>query len=350
MNKIFIIFISVLLLFGCGEKKEKNTDSGKTNNTSASSAENLKNAPVENIDGLVLIKYKFEKGKTYNYKMTTVSEDNQSIHVRDTVLNQIVHQNIVYKISFEPKNIDADSVTELNCNVTSVRLDADANGQTFSYESGNTVDSASQIRYAQYAALVNNPFGVRVSKQGEILELFRVDKIVNKYLTIKGYADSVTSAEKEAMRKDISESSLKPLITQIIRKFPDHTVGKDSTWSIKQQPEPFMIFTLNNTTTFKLSNLQKQNDNKLAVIDASMDSKVTGKTTSTQRGVSYKFKKPTASGNGQFHFNITDGVMQSAKTHTEMNIEFSMEANTPQGKQKGSRSENVKNTYEIERL
>ncbi len=143
--------------------------------------------------------------------MTSVSEDNQSIHVRDTVLNQVVHQNIVYMISFEPKEIDADSVTELNCNVSSVKLNADANGQSFSYESGTSVDSASQNRYAQYAALVNNPFGVRVSKEGEVLEIFRVDKIVNKYLTIKGYADSVTSAEKESMRKDIAEGSLKPL-------------------------------------------------------------------------------------------------------------------------------------------
>ena len=229
MNKILVLCLSALILFGCSEKKEKNAASDNTKNTSVSNAEKLKNAPVENIDGLVLIKYKFEKGKTYNYKMTAVSEDNQSIHVKDTVLNQIVHQNIVYMLSFEPKDIDADSVTELNCNVTSVKLDADANGQTFSYESGTTVDSASQNRYAQYASLVNNPFGVRVSKQGEVVEIFRVDKIVNKYLTIKGYADSVTSTEKEAMRKDIAEGSLKPLITQMIRKFPAHSIGKDST-------------------------------------------------------------------------------------------------------------------------
>ncbi len=85
-------------------------------------------------------------------------------------------------------------------------------------------------------------------------------------------------------------------MTQMIRKFPDHSVGKDSTWSVKQQPEPFMIFTINNTTTFKVTNLQKQNDNKLAVIDASMNSNVTGKTTSTQQGVRYNFKKPKAVG------------------------------------------------------
>ncbi len=350
MKKIIVIFISAIILFGCGEKKEQKSAAENGKNNFGLSSAKIKSAPAENIDGTYLMHYNFEKGKTYKYKMTAVSEDNQSIHVKDTVLNQNVNQNITYLISFEPKEIDSDSVTELSCNITSIQLDADANGQKFNYESNTSLDSTSQNRYAQYACLVNNPFGVRVSKQGEVLEVFRVDKIVNKFLTIKGYADSVTTAEKDAMRKDMAEGSLKPLINQLIRKFPDHPVGKDSTWSVKQQPEPFMIFTLNNTTTFKITNLQKQNENKLAVIDANMNSNVTGKTTSSQRGVDYKFKKPKAAGNGQFYFNITDGVIQHAKTYTEMNIEFSMEASTPQGKQKGSRSETVKNTYTIERM
>ena len=60
MNKVFIIIISVFILFGCSEKKEQKSTSDKANN--ASEAEVLKNAPVENIDGAFLLKYKFEKG------------------------------------------------------------------------------------------------------------------------------------------------------------------------------------------------------------------------------------------------------------------------------------------------
>ncbi len=350
MKKILVLFMSAILFFGCGKNKEQQSAEGNTSDKTELDSAGIKAAPVENLSGTYVINYKFEKGKMYKYKMTAVSEDNQTIHAMDTVLNQNVQQNIIYTISFEPKDIDADGVTEINCNVLSVNLDADANGQKFNYESGTSTDSTSQLRYAQYASLVNNPFGIRVSKQGEVLEIFRVDKIVNKFLTIKGYADSVSSAEKEALRKDMAEGALKPLITQMIRKFPDHPVGKDSTWSVAQQPEPFMIFTLNNTTTFKITNLQKQNENNLAIIDANMNSNVTGKTTANQKGVDYKFKKPKAVGNGQFYFNMTDGVMQHAKTYTEMNIEFSMETNTPNGKQKGSRSETVKNTYLIERM
>ena len=351
MKKIFVLFISAIIFFGCGQKKEEEKPTTEiTKNKYEFDSSDIKTTPVENVNGSFLMKYKFEKGKTYNYRMTAISEDNQTIHTMDTVLNQNVNQNITYLISFEPKEIDSDSVTELSCSVTSVKLDADANGQKFNYESGTSMDSASQNRYAQYASLIDNPFGIRVNKYGEVLEIFRVDKIVNKFLTIKGYADSVSSAEKEGLRKDMSEGALKPLVTQLIRKFPDHPVGKDSTWSVVQQPMPFMIFTLNNTNTYKIINLEKLNDSKLAVIDAGMNSKVTGKTTATERGVDYTFKKPTAVGSGKIYFNINDGLMQKAKTYTEMNVEFSMEMNSPKGKQKGSRSEKVKNTYIVERL
>ena len=351
MKKLFVLFISAILFFGCGEKKqeEKPTVENSKNKYEFDSSD-IKTTPVTDVSGSFLMKYKFEKGKTYNYRMTAISEDNQTVHTMDTVLNQKVQQNITYLISFDSKEVDSDSITELNCNVTSVKLDASANGQQFNYESGTSTDSVSQVRYAQYASLVNNPFGIRVNKHGEVLEIFRVDKIVNKFLDIKGYADSVSSAEKEALRKDMADGALKPLVTQLIRKFPDHPVGKDSTWSVTQQPMPFMIFTLNNTNTYKILNMENLNEDKLAVIDAGMKSNVIGKTTTTERGVDYKFKKPTAVGSGKIYFNISDGLMQKAKTYTEMNVEFSMEMNSPQGKQKGSRSEKVKNTYIVERL
>ncbi len=350
MKYLLALLISVFILIGCGDKKEEKPVAENNKDQYAFDSSDIKTTPLESSGETFLMQYKFEKGKVYKYRMTAISEDDQKITAMDTILNQRVHQNITYLISFEPKDIDADEVTELSCNIYSIKLDADANGQKFKYESGSSTDSASQIQFAQYASLVNNPFGVRVNKLGEIIEVFRVDKIVNKFLTIKGVADSVSSAEKEGLRKDMAEGALKPLLSQMIRKFPDHALGEDSSWSVKQQPEPFMVFTLNNTSTFKIANLEKFEDSKLAVIEAGMNSTVTGKTTTTDRGVNYTFKKPKADGSGKIYFNITDGVVQKSKTYTQMNIEFSMEADSPQGKQKGMKSETVKNTYIIERM
>ncbi len=218
------------------------------------------------------------------------------------------------------------------------------------YESGVTPDSIVKQGFAEYDALVNNEFDIRVSKYGEIHDIFRVDNIINKYLNTKGLADSASSTEKDQLKMEIIERVLKPLVIQIFRQLPKKTIAVDSTWSFSQPPAQLIVFRSQNTTTYKLKNLEKSGDDKLAVIVAGLITKVSGNNTMTKDGVVYSFKKPVTNAGGKIYFNLSQGLIQKSKTSTTINLSYSMEMQTPKGKQKGNRDEITSTTNIVELL
>ncbi len=347
--KFYIISIFVLLLLiGCSEKKE-NTSDYTAKNKYAFDTTDLKTTTLKNAASSLNFKYKFEQGTKYSYRISTISEDMQSIKT-DTAIEQNVKQNVIYLFDFEPAVVDKEGTLELTCNISSIKLDASSNDQKFSYNSDDKKDSAQTARYSEYESMVKNNFSVRISGNGEVLEIFRVDKILNKYLEIKGYTDSVSAQQKTMIREDLISGVLKPLVTQIFREMPAKSVPSDTFWTVPQNPQRFMIYQISNTNVYKVASLEDLKGDTLVKLNAALDTKISGESKVTDRGVTYQFQKPATSAEGIIYFNLTDGMIQKSKTSTTIDIFYTMEANTPQGKQKGSRKETIKNINVVERL
>jgi hypothetical protein len=249
-----------------------------------------------------------------------------------------------------PAEIDQDGIMEVNVVVNSARVDAEANGKKFTYESGTVKDSSDRVKFAEYECLINNAFSLRVSRTGEILEIFRADKIANKFLALKGYADSVSADQKTAIRKNMVDGLLKPLMNQIFRIVPNHNIAKDSSWSYQQPATQMMVFNVQSTSVFKIINLEKYNDDKVAEISGSMNTVVSGNNKAVNQGISYNFSKPVTNAGGKIYFDITKGCIIKAKTFTNIQSHVTMEGQTPKGIQKGDRNETIDNTYIVEML
>ena len=348
-------FIIVLLLFttlvSCGEKNNETAGNEQKDKNVVATSE-IKTTPVFEPGKSYDLNYNLEKNKTYKYRITTISSDHQKIITADTTLNETINQSAVYLAGLSLKDIDKDSILEINCNVSSVKLNIQQmpSQNSISYESGVTPDSVVKLRFAEYDALINNEFSIRISKFGEVSDIFRVDNILNKYLDLKGAADSVTATQKDQLRMGIIESVLKPLVIQIFRQLPKQAVAVDSSWSFSQPPAPLVVYRSENTTTYKLTGLEKAGDDKLAVIQAGLVTKITGDNTLTKNGVVYHFNKPQTQAGGQVYFNLSRGVIQKSKTSTKITLSFSMEMQTPKGKQKGNREEETTTTNTVELL
>ena len=341
MKKLISIFVIALFIFGCGEKKEDKKVEQKDKYTFDTS--DVKTTPVENPDQSFLLRYTPEKDKKYHYRITTLASDNQTIEA-DTIMTQKMKQSVVYLLDMELKNVDNDSTMEFNCNFNSIKVDADVNGKKFNYQSGVTPDSLSKKQFSDYVAILNSPFSVRVSKLGEILEIFRADKIVSAYIDMKGLKDSLNATQKESVRQNLIDAGLKPLLLLVFRKVPQQTVAKDSTWAFQQPESQFMIYKINSTAKYKVADLEQLDGNKLATINAGIDTKVTGNDKITERGVTYNFTKPESKARGKIFFNISKGLIQKSRTKTELKVHYTMEMQGPRGLQKGSKSEVIVNT------
>jgi hypothetical protein len=347
---IITILMSALLFVSCQQKKNEENQKKEIELTSTfdSSALKTTQAAVDK-NQLFLLKYKFIPGASFRYRMSVISHNEQSIHA-DTNMTSILDQTLIYIINFKTLSLDEDSVAELLCTFTSVNLKANVNGKEINYQSGLNMDSTEKSKFAEYEALVNNPFNIRVGKNGTLVEVYKTDKIMNRYLSLRGLEDSLTTQDKVLFKEDMSNRSIKPLLVQIVREVPDHKIGLDSTWSYKRESLPILVFKIDYTNVYKIEKLEMLNNDMIAVINGNVQTKITGEKTYSEKGVNYQFDQPITSAAGTIYFNIDRGLVQKSRTETRMQNSYRMEMMTPQGNKKGSATEKTSNINVLELL
>jgi hypothetical protein len=151
-------------------------------------------------------------------------------------------------------------------------------------------------------------------------------------------------------QQDMTNRSVKPLLAQIFREVPSHKMGEDSTWSYKRESLPVVVFKVDYENLYTVEKLEMYGDEKLAVIEGTIITKVTGNQTYTEKGINYKFEKPKSTAGGKIYFNLDKGLIQKSRTQTKMENSYSMEMPTPQGVKKANASEVTSNVNVIELL
>ena len=347
MKYLFLFIITISFLFaGCSKKEEKPLTN---KNQFATDTSEIKTIPVSNPYEPFSLKYTFEKGKKYQYRISSLTSDIETMKT-DSTKTQNFKQNSVYILELSALETDQEGTIELSAVISSIKIEAWVDGEKITYESGTVKDSTEKIKYSQYEALVKNPFSIRVSKIGEILEIMRVDKIVNKFSEINVKASAMNSEQKASLKTNFINGILRPLFIQIFRQIPGHSIAKDSTWSITQPPVEAMVFKLETKNIYKISSLEKFGDDKIAIIDGSIKTIITGNNKAVNQGVSYDFTKPVITASGKIYFNINKGIIIKSKVNTKTIMHFTMEAPSPKGTERGERWGTTENIYIAELL
>ena len=351
MKYVFTLLVLFVTLFiACKQNKTDEVQKSTEEIASTFDSTALPTTKVEmDEDQSFYLKYNFKPGESFKYRMTAISQNEQNIEA-DTSMTANMDQTLIYVINFKTLSLDKDSVAELQCTFVSVNLKANVNGNEVSYQSGSLIDSTEKVKFAEYESFLNNPFNIRVGKNGELIEIYKTDKIMNRFLSLRGLADSLTAQDKAMFKEDISNRSIKPLLVQILREVPEYKLAKDSTWSYKRESSPIMIFQVDYTNLYKIEKLEMLGDDRIALIDGVVQTKVTGKQTYSERGINYQFDKPITSAGGKIYFNLNKGLIQKSRTQTRMETSYRMEMPTPQGTKKGSAREIISNTNVLELL
>lgn len=309
MKRALLFLLIVALFVSCGSNDKKESTKPE----------------VEDVGGKTFdLAYKFKAGDKFSYKMKTVSGQGQEMKtdsVRKTELNQTVN----YKFDFEVREVDNDKNTEFSVILSEISVDVSANGKKFQYTGGKKLNDDEKKNFIEYEAMYKVPFGIRVNKIGEIVEVFKTSKIVDNIIELQGLKDSVKNEDKQHYLVNMNETAIKPLLQQFFRRLPEKKIGKDSTWTFSY-PSALMVYKLNNTTIYTVRNFLKQDDELLANIDLSLSTSYEGKNKVTERGVNYTFSEPKISGSGNILFNVDKGILQKAETNTKLELNLLMQA------------------------
>lgn len=349
MKLLLSFFLLILFISGCSEKKEEKNNELMGENIYTVDTTDIKTIPAEDPGKNFLMRYKFKLNEEYKYRILIKTDTKQTIKA-DTTITQDLNQETIYLVNFKAKEFDQDSIYDITCTFSSIKLDANADGELHSYQSGLTKDSTELLKFANFEALVNNPFNIRIDNSGNILEIYKTDKIISRFLDLQNLKDSVSTEDKNYLKEQISQGAIKPIISQIFRKLPDKMVAKDSVWTISQPSTQYLVFQVSSNNIYKVNSLEEFNDDDIAVIDAKLDSKATGETKLTEQGVNYEFNKPVSEAEGKIYFNIEKGNVLKAKVKSRISVFYTMEGDTPMGKQKGSRSDIMEYTNIVELL
>ena len=155
--KKLIIFSLFIFLISCSQKEEKK--STQTLNDVKKIDQELLDSPKADS---FLLKYRFKKNEKLQYRITTISENNQMIE-GDTVISTLTNQNVKYLIDLSIRNIDDDGNAIINLTINSIISEGTINGEKIQYDSKYIFSTQERKIFAQYEAVKNKTFSVKSS-------------------------------------------------------------------------------------------------------------------------------------------------------------------------------------------
>jgi len=355
MQKHVLILLTIifsLTIIKCSSETENKKEEEKLNAAVKEfDSTDLQTTKIDVITGNdnFSLAYNFKEGESFSYRLTTLSHSKR-ITKTDTTMSNILDQKIIRIIKFNTISVENDSIAEVKCNVTNISVEADVNDKKMTYESGSILDSTEAGRFIEHEGLINNPFHFRITKYGEVLDVFKVDNLMDRYVELSGMKDSEKIEELTTLKNNIMNNLLKPLLGQIFREVPAQQIEIESTWDKVMDPSPVLIFNIQFTNHYKVTDLEMLNNDRIAIINGIATATFEGETTHTSKGINYLFQKPVSTAHAKVFFNINKGMVQKSKTKTLLELSFTMEMPSPQGMMKGVSSEVVANNNILELL
>lgn len=326
MKHVFIAMLAIVLVFTGCRKKE---DAKLAQQVPSVDTTEVKTTPVsENLSNFNLT-YVPQKGKEYIYLLTSIGHDVAHI-AADTAIENSVQSKVTYKISITATDIEEDGTFSVNIKFLGISLEAKSDKEKVTYESGQKLDSASKSKFFQYEALVGNQFGARIKNTGEILELFKTDKIVQKL--IDGgpkLREPLTPQQKAEIKGNVEQSLLNPSLQQIFRKLSDGKVSANSTWNIEQDFPINQIISFHTNQIFTVKGFELYNNQKVARID--ITAQTTPQINPEAKKQNIVVEKSTLDGSGKLFFDTDKKVLTYAKTRLAIDTKIAGKAKTKKG-------------------
>jgi len=342
---VFGLFLT-LAFFGC-ENKDTTPENTEENFSLKEDTTSLKTEALtpDAVKDIVL-EYKLKKGDKFTYRVSAYSSEVATVKGPQT-MSQSISEERTYIIETEVKEVESDKSLDISFLIKSIKVDAIVDGNKISYLSGSKIDFADIKKFAEYEGLYKNSFGARLTSSGEIIELYKLDKIVNKMLEITGLKDSISLEEKKQIKQQLDMGSLRLIVSQIFRKLTTDKVSVNSEWSTPQPTVDIQLLKLDNSYKFKINAFEKFDDDILAVINAGVESKFTINPDAKKAG--FDVQKPQFNAQGKIYFNTTRNLIQKSVSQIDFDFMVSGPVPTPTGTIKASRyqKKSSRNTVEL---
>lgn len=312
--KRLITLLTIISLFSLGcknetEKKEPVSEAKIIDTT------NIK--PIKIQDNISII-YDLNKNSNLKFKLSTYQKSTQIIQL-DTVVSGYVEQKVDYIVDVKIKEKESNGNLTIDFFVEKVKADIKSStGESLNYDSDNPpTDSLKKLQTKTFDVIAKSNFSARISPTGDVLDIYRVDSIIDKLVADAPRKPS--TEERFQITNDVSQGLLRPLIQQIFRNVTDKKLNVDSTWT-QTYPTQLSVFDIENTATYKVTKIFESEGKRLVEIEGSLKINAKGKQDHTEGNISYKFYKPKVSGISKAYFDLDKKCFRSSSADVTFEV------------------------------
>ena len=319
----YILLFSGIIINGCGNKNEQQGEKTKTESKSGGSNSDLVVKDDKGTKVTLLVKPK--KGDIFKYKMNalTTSKEKSPMSGNKEITSS---QDINYFYTEEVNDVASTGIITYRINFDSITITSTVSSADSSMKvnyNSNIKDSIySKPDFIQYNSIMHEDFYARVSPQGEITEIYGLEKVYENMF--KSLGDTLNASQKESLKSSFGKEAIQSVLQQQFQIFPETPVYKDSTWNRTYETQ-LMIFPVKNVLNYKLNDITEANNQFTAKIGADLSVDFIQKEIKEDK-MSYKVEDAKTGGKGVIEFNLSKGCVTSKQTNTNIEISLKISA------------------------
>jgi hypothetical protein len=277
-KNLFPVFLLFILASACNnDKKEKDSTTQTATGDSTVAEEKLPSLEKEFADTLdvkpvkesVLLKFNFQKGKTYNYNMNFDVAQKKGEQSRTTTMKW----NYDMQVVDEKGNIKTIKTTYKR-----IEMAMDMGTQKMEFSSEKKVDAYDfmQLPSKMFGIIKGKSFTMQVNDKGEVLSVSGFDKIGDAVINESGFPEEMKPMLQQNFKKQFNDDVVKQMFSQTFQIFPNRPVTIGDHWKINST---IAALKQEATTTFTVKNIK---DNRVFISGISKMKSTDGTSKSTQ--------------------------------------------------------------------
>jgi len=238
-KSLFVVFAAILVFISCnGNKKEKKSedklvDSPVNRDTSLNTVTSptierefsdsiTANKPLK--DESVLLKFNFQKGKTYNYLMSFEVSQKKGDQSRGSTMKWN------YDMQVEDEK---DGLKTIKTTYKRIAMEVDMpNGQKMEFSSEKEVDAMDfmQLPSKMFGVIKGKSFLMQVNEKGEVVSVTGFDKIGEAVINETNFPEEMKPMLRQNFQKQFNDDAVKQMFSQSFEIFPNKKVKIGDDW------------------------------------------------------------------------------------------------------------------------
>ncbi|WP_017413795.1 DUF6263 family protein [Clostridium tunisiense] len=266
--------------------------------------------------------FNVKQGEKYKVQQSIEQKIVQTLEAQSLESNQNIKMGYTYDVTA----VDDKGVATITTTFDSVSVTITGNGENLQYDSTKTENSNDPLATV-YGGIIGKSLTMRIDKQGNVLELQGVDKLMGDLINNLNIENPQEKQQiLKALEQNFGDEALKESFSKVTKVYPPASTKVGDSWEDTQTLNMGYPITISNKYTLK----EEQGD--FLTIDMNSDIKTSSAEPMDMMGIRARYDL-SGSQTGSFKLNKNSGIAESGNSTQKMagSIVFEPSDLAPQG-------------------